>query len=211
MAGGALMLLDAWNGLQQGTDAQKFAHAARMVLGANEVARAMNDGKGFLESTPILGGLQGIVAIASLKDTIQSGNPFAIASSFMTITNAAVATGLVSSSTAAGAMGMSAFSNAAVFGPQALIAVAICSIIFGSLFAEEIEYPAPPPAGILEIATLSDGSVGMRIKDTDGKIIEERHLNGQSVQRYYAQESTKRHAHHLRTPAQPTNPRPPQL
>ena len=117
-AGGVLMLLDAWNGLQTGTDAQKFAHAARMVLGANEVARAMNDGKGFLESTPILGGLQGIVAIASLKDTLQSGNPFAIASSFMTITNAAVATGLVSSSTAAGAMGMSAFSNAAVFGPQ---------------------------------------------------------------------------------------------
>ncbi len=54
------MLLDAWNGLQNGTDAQKFASAARLVLGANEVARAMNDGKGFLESSAALGGLQGL-------------------------------------------------------------------------------------------------------------------------------------------------------
>ena len=59
-AGGALMLLDAWNGLQNGTDAQKFASAARLVLGANEVARAMNDGKGFLESSAAIGGLQGV-------------------------------------------------------------------------------------------------------------------------------------------------------
>ena len=181
-AGGALMILGALDGLQNGTDAQKFASAARMVLGANEVAKAINDGKGFLDGgtgfTP-LNVAGGIVAIASLDATLKSGNPFAIASSFMTLTNAAITTGMVSSSTVAGAFGTTAFSQTAMFGPQAMICMAIASMLFSSLFASETKYPSPPPAGQGEVGVLSDGSLGMLIKDTQGKAYQTRKLTGE--------------------------------
>lgn len=172
--------LDAWG---DASDGQRIALTARAVLGANEVAKAFSvDGKtGFLESSATLGALQGVVALASLEDTIKSGNPFAIASSFMALTNAAVATGMVTSTAAAGALGMEAASSAAVFGPQAMIAVAIASIVFGSLFGDEPEYPAPPPAGTAEIGHLADGSLGLLFKDGDGHLYQTRQLTGEVV------------------------------
>ncbi|WP_297726269.1 Mbeg1-like protein [Limnohabitans sp. Rim8] len=172
--------LDSWGGA---TDGERIALAARAVLGANEVAKAFsaNGQTGFLNSAPGATALNvagGIVALAGLEDTLHSGNPFAIASSAMALTNAAVATGMVSSATAAGAFGTTAFSTAAVFGPEAMIAMAIASIIFGGLFGGSVQYPAPPPAGTVEVGALADGSLGMLFKDGDDKTYQTRYLWG---------------------------------
>ena len=166
------------------TDAQKFVATARLVLSANTTYAAFNEGKSFLDAGTDLTALNvagGVLALANLDSTLKSKNPFAIASSFMVLTNAAVATGLVTSATAAGALGTSAFSSAAVFGPQAMIAVAIASIVFGSLFGGSVEYPEPPPAGTVEIGALADGTLGMLLKDADGKVYQTRKLTGAVV------------------------------
>ena len=178
---GAVSLISALDSWGNASDGERIALTARAVLGANDIARSLSvDGKtGFLESGPALGALQGIVALASLDATLKSGNPFAIASSFMTLTNAAITTGMVSSSTVAGAFGTTAFSQTAMFGPQAMICMAIASMLFSSLFASETKYPSPPPAGQGEVGVLSDGSLGMLIKDTQGKAYQTRKLTGE--------------------------------
>lgn len=180
--------LDAWG---HASDGERIALAARAVLGANDVAKAFSvDGQtGFLESSAVTGALSGIAALSSLDDVIKSGNPFAIASTFMTLTNAAVATGMVSSSAAAAALGMEAASSAAVFGPQVMIAVAICAIVFGGLFGGDIYYPAPPPAGSIDIEQQADGSWCLLIKDGDGRTNEWRSLTGEVLLRDYPYES----------------------
>jgi hypothetical protein len=180
---GAVSILSALDSWGDASDGERIALTARAVLGANEVAKAFSaDGNtGFLQNSAALGALQGVVALASLDDVLESGNPFAIASTFMALTNAAVATGMVTSATAAGALGTSAFSSAAVFGPQAMIAVAICSIIFGGLFGDDPEYPAPPPAGTAELGVLADGTLGLLFKDGDGQLYQTRSLDGQLV------------------------------
>ncbi len=180
---GAVSLISALDSWGDASDGERIALTARAVLGANEVAKAFSaDGNtGFLQNSAALGALQGVVALASLEDTLKSGNPFAIASTFMALTNAAVATGMVSAGTAASALGTTAASQAAVFGPQVMIAVAICSILFGSLFGDDPEYPAPPPAGTAELGVLADGTLGMLFKDGDGHLYQTRSLNGQLV------------------------------
>ncbi len=169
-AGGALMLLGAIDDVQAGNDAQKFASAARLVLGANEVAKVFNDGKGFLDTSggfTTLNVAGGVVALAGLEDTMKSGNPFAIASTVMALTNSAVALNLIGQS--------------AAFGPQAMIAVAIASIVFGSLFGGSVHYPSPPPAGHIEVGTLTDGTVGLLIKDGNGNTYQSRRITGEIV------------------------------
>lgn len=140
------------------------------MLGANEVAKAFsaNGQTGFLDAGKGVSALNvagGIVALASLESTLESGNPFAIASSVMSIANA----------------GAALMSQAAVFGPQAMIAVAVASIVFGSLFGGSVEYPSPPPAGTVEIGALADGTLGMLLKDADGKVYQTRKLTGAVV------------------------------
>jgi hypothetical protein len=183
---GAVSLISALDSWGNASDGERIALTARAVLGANEVAKAFsaNGQTGFLDTGAgftALNVARGIVALSNLDSTLKSGNPFAIASSVMALTNAAVATGMVSSATAAGALGTTAFSQAAVFGPQAMIAVAIASIVFGSLFGGSIEYPSPPPAGTLEIGALADGTLGMLLKDADGKVYQTRKLTGTVV------------------------------
>jgi hypothetical protein len=183
---GAVSLISALDSWGSATDGERIALAARAVLGANEVAKAFsaNGQTGFLNSAPGATALNvagGIVALAGLEDTLHSGNPFAIASSAMALTNAAVATGMVSSATAAGAFGTTAYSTVAVFGPEAMRAMAIASIIFGGLFGGSVQYPAPPPAGTLEVGALADGSLGMLFKDGDGKTYQTRKLKGAEV------------------------------
>ena len=165
---GALALVSALDQWGDATDGQRIALAARAVLGANDVAKAFSaDGKtGFLESSAALGALQGVIALTSLQDVLESGNPFAIASTVMTLTNSAVSMGMMQ--------------GVSIFGPQAMIAVAICSVVFGSVF--EVEYPDPPPAGTVEIGRLTDGTLGLLIKDkADGEVHQTRRLNGQVV------------------------------
>ena len=150
------------------TDAQKFVATARLVLSANTTYAAFNDGKGFLDAGKGFTALNiagGIVALASLDSVLKSGNPFAIASSAMAITNSAASLGLIAES--------------AAFGPQVMIAVAIASMLFSSLFASETKYPAPPPAGQGELGVLSDGSLGMVFKDAEGKAYQTRKLTGE--------------------------------
>ena len=162
---GAVSLISALDSWGNASDGERIALTARAVLGANDIARSLSvDGKtGFLESGPALGALQGIVALASLDATLKSGNPFAIASSMMSITNA----------------GAALLSQSAVFGPQVMICVAIASILFSSLFGGETQYPAPPPAGQGELGVLSDGSLGMVFKDAEGKAYQTRKLTGE--------------------------------
>ena len=163
---GAVSIVSALDQWGDASDGQRIALAARAVLGANDVVRALNDGKGFLESSAALGALQGVIALASLQDVLESGNPFAIASTVMTLSNSAVAMGM--------------FEGIAMFTPEVMIAVAICSVVFGSLF--EVEYPDPPPAGTVEIGRLADGTLGLLIKDkADGEVHQTRRLNGQVV------------------------------
>jgi hypothetical protein len=148
------------------TDAQKFVATARLVLSANTTYAAFNDGKGFLDAGKGVTALNvagGIVALASLDSVLKSGNPFAIASSFMSITNA----------------GAALLSQSAMFGPQVMICVAIASMLFSSLFASETKYPSPPPAGEAELGELADGTLGMLIKDTQGQVYQTRKLTGE--------------------------------
>jgi len=166
---GAVSLISALDSWGSASDGERIALAARAVLGANEVAKAFsaNGQTGFLNSAPGVTTLNvagGIVALASLEDTLHSGNPFAIASSAMALTNGAVALDLVG--------------KAAAFGPEAMIAVAIASIIFGGLFGGSVQYPAPPPAGTVEVGALADGSLGMLFKDGDGKAYQTRYMWG---------------------------------
>ncbi|WP_374520749.1 tandem-95 repeat protein [Hydrogenophaga sp.] len=164
---GAVSILSALDQWGDASDGQRIALAARAVLGANDVARAISaDGKGFIEAGAALGALQGVIALASLKDVLESGNPFAIASTVMTLTNSAVAMGMLQ--------------GVSMFLPQTMIAVAICSVVFASLF--EVEYPDPPPAGTVEIGRLADGTLGLLIKDeAGGQVHQTRRLDGQVV------------------------------
>lgn len=164
---GAVSIVSALDQWGDASDGQRIDLAARAVLGANDVARAISaDGKGFIEAGAALGALQGVIALASLQDVLESGNPFAIASTVMTLSNSAVAMGM--------------FEGIGMFSPQAMIAVAICSVVFGSLF--EVEYPDPPPAGTVEIGRLADGTLGLLIKDeAGGQVHQTRRLDGQVV------------------------------
>ncbi|WP_090137841.1 LysM peptidoglycan-binding domain-containing protein [Limnohabitans sp. DM1] len=167
---GAVSLISALDSWGDASDGQRIALTARAVLGANEVAKAFsaNGQTGFLDAGKGFTALNvagGIVALASLESTLESGNPFAIASSAMSIANA----------------GAALMGNAAVFGPQVMIAVAIASIVFGSLFGGSIEYPEPPPAGTVEIGALADGTLGMLLKDADGKVYQTRNLSGKLI------------------------------
>lgn len=167
---GAVSLISALDSWGNASDGERIALTARAVLGANEVAKAFsaNGQTGFLDAGKGFTALNvagGIVALASLESTLESGNPFAIASSAMSIANA----------------GAALMGNAAVFGPQVMIAVAIASIVFGSLFGGETEYPSPPPAGTVEIGALADGTLGMLLKDADGKVYQTRKLTGALV------------------------------
>ena len=150
------------------TDAQAFVATARLVLSANQTYAAFNNGQGFLDAssgvTP-LNMANAALALAHLDSTLKSGNPFAIASSFMSITNGAVSLGLLEAS--------------AAFGPQAMIAVAIASILFGDLFGETVEYPDPPPAGSVEVGLLGNGQLGLLFKDAEGQTYQTRNLSGQ--------------------------------
>lgn len=163
---GLLGALDSFS--EAHNDAQKFVATARLMLSANQTYAAFNDGQGFLDAstglTP-LNAASAVLALSNLDGVLKSGNPFAIASTFMSITNSAVSLGLLQSS--------------AAFGPQAMIAVAIASILFGDLFGGEIEYPDPPPAGLAEIGLLADGTLGMLFKDADGQVYQSRKLTGQ--------------------------------
>ncbi len=87
---GAVSILSALDSWGDASDGERIALTARAVLGANEVAKAFSaDGNtGFLQNSAALGALQGVVALASLDDVLESGNPFAIASTFMSIANA---------------------------------------------------------------------------------------------------------------------------
>lgn len=164
---GAVAIVSALDQWGDASDGQRIALAARAVLGANDVVRAISaDGKGFLEAGATLGALQGVIALASLQDVLESGNPFAIASTVMTLSNSAVAMGM--------------FEGIAMFTPEVMIAMAICSVVFSSLF--EVEYPDPPPAGTVEIGRLADGTLGLLIKDkADGEVHQTRRLDGQVV------------------------------
>lgn len=167
---GAVSLISALDSWGNASDGERIALTARAVLGANEVAKAFsaNGQTGFLDAGKGVSALNvagGIVALASLESTLESGNPFAIASSVMSIANA----------------GAALMSQAAVFGPQAMIAVAVASIVFGSLFGGSVEYPSPPPAGTVEIGALADGTLGMLLKDADGKVYQTRKLTGAVV------------------------------
>lgn len=164
---GLIGALDSFADAQ--TDAQKLVATARLVLSANTTYAAFNNGKGFLDAGAGLTTMNvagGVLALASLKDALESGNPFAIASTVMTLTNSAVATGMLQ--------------GVSMFGPQAMIAVAICSVVFASVF--EVEYPDPPPAGTVEIGRLADGTLGLLIKDeVGGQVHQTRRLDGQVV------------------------------
>lgn len=180
---GLIGALDSFADAQ--TDAQKLVATARLVLSANTTYAAFNNGKGFLDAGAGLTTMNvagGVLALASLKDALESGNPFAIASTVMTLTNSAVATGMLQ--------------GVSMFGPQAMIAVAICSVVFASLF--EVEYPDPPPAGTVEIGRLADGTLGLLIKDeAGGQVHQTRRLDGQVVSD--SAKATERHGRRLST------------
>lgn len=186
---GAVAIVSALDQWGDASDGQRIALAARAVLGANDVARAISaDGKGFIEAGATLSALQGVIALASLKDVLESGNPFAIASTFMALANSVAAMAAATTASAAtaatatsvAAAGAGSAPSAAIFGPQAMIAVAICSVVFASVF--EVEYPDPPPAGTVEIGRLADGTLGLLIKDeAGGQVHQTRRLDGQVV------------------------------
>lgn len=186
---GAVAIVSALDQWGDASDGQRIALAARAVLGANDVARAISaDGKGFIEAGATLSALQGVIALASLKDVLESGNPFAIASTFMALANSVAAMAAATTASAAtaatatsvAAAGAGSVPSAAIFGPQAMIAVAICSVVFASVF--EVEYPDPPPAGTVEIGRLADGTLGLLIKDeAGGQVHQTRRLDGQVV------------------------------
>jgi hypothetical protein len=167
---GAISLISSLDSWGQASEGERIALTARSVLGANELAKAFStDGKtGFLDVASGINPLNiasGIMAFADLSASLKTGNPLTIATSFMSTANSVAAL----------------MSEAAIFTPQAIIAVAVINIIFGGLFGGGgyIEYPDPPPAGCAEIGVVSDGSLAMFLRDKEGSIYQTRSLNGQ--------------------------------
>ena len=167
---GAISLISSLDSWGQASEGERIALTARSVLGANELAKAFStDGKtGFLDVASGINPLNiasGVMAFADLAASLKTGNPLTIATSFMSTANSVAAL----------------MSEAAIFTPEAIIAVAVINIIFGGLFGGggHVEYPEPPPAGCVEIGVNSGGSLVMLFKDKEGSIYQTRNLKGE--------------------------------
>ena len=169
---GALSLISALDNWGRASEGERIALTARSVLGANELAKVFSaDGKtGFFDVASGINPLNiasGIIALNDLSASIKTGNPFVIATGFMSTANSISAL----------------MSGIAIFTPQTIIGVAMVNIVFGGLFGGggHIEYPDPPPAGCVEIGINSDKSMVMLFKDKEDGIYQTRNLNGQII------------------------------